>query len=207
MKRPWMNRHVTDKFVKRSLDEKTRSRAFYKLDEINSKFRLIKPRNSIVLDLGAAPGGWSMAVSRHCKSGVLISVDLNRMEPISSTPEFECHFLQGDFTKQVVQNEIVNLIPPGKRADVILSDILHNVTGDKSRDHHISINLLNSVFSFAQAYLRPGGNLVGKFLNGADTQEAVMDEWNKSFSNVTLVKPKASRPESREIYVVGVGKL
>lgn len=212
----WLQRHVNDPYVKMAEKDNNRSRAAYKLQDIQDKHKLIKA-NDFVIDLGAAPGGWSVIVSNMLKfstgHGLLVSIDLLPMEPIPTEPEDSkyVHFIQGNFNS-VGARQSIDTIAAGhpahanKQADVILSDMLQNTTGHATTDHLKSMNLCYAVLEFSQEYLKPGGNLLCKYFQGSDDRE-LLDEAKKMFKSTKLVKPKSSRSESREMYLLAMNKF
>lgn len=215
----WLQRHVNDPFVKMAEKDNNRSRAAYKLQDVQDKHRIIKA-NDFVIDLGAAPGGWSVVASKILNlsngSGLLISIDLLPMELIPTEPEEfkSVHFIQGNFNsvsvRQTISRIAVGSHPAdnvsSRKADVILSDMLQNTTGHATTDHLKSMNLCYSVLEFSHEYLKPGGNLLCKFFQGSDDRE-LLDEAKKIFKTTKLVKPKSSRSESREMYLLAMNKL
>jgi len=187
----WLERQLNDPFVHKAKAEGYRSRAAYKLMEIQEKYRLIK-KNMIVVDLGAAPGGWSqIALEALRDSGKVYAIDLLEMPPIHGV-----EFFQGDF------NDIADKID-GK-VDVILSDMAASACGIKSIDHLRLMTMLEEVFEFAKSHLKNDGCLVAKVLRGG-TESKLLAELKKAFKKVTHFKPKSSRAESSEIYVVAQG--
>lgn len=197
----WMNRHVKDAFVQRAVKENLRSRSAYKLEEMQEKHKLIRP-GDVVVDLGAAPGGWSLVATRSLRpaqGGRLISLDLLPMEAVPNA-----HILQGDFTTQEVQSQLLSLVE-GRKVDVVLSDMLGNATGHSSTDHFRSMDLVRSVIHFAQGVLSPSqGVVLCKYLRGED-EKALMEECKAVFKTVKVVKPAASRSESTEAYLLAKG--
>ena len=204
-----MRRHVKDPFTKLAKQDNTRSRAYYKFEEIVERFKLF-PRTldaQRVVDLGSAPGGWSVCAAEKLASkngGLLVSVDLLPMEPVPlKSPSIEAHFIQGDFTHHDIQREI-EMILKGERANLIISDMLHNTTGNRSRDHDISTGIVDTVLQFATRHLAEGGTVVAKLLDGNSTKALVKDT-SELFTKVKLFKPKASRKESAEMFLICTG--
>ncbi len=207
---PWMRRHLKDQFVNSAKKDGLRSRSAYKLEEVQSKLTFIKSHHAVV-DLGAAPGGWSVAAASYLgDGGRLIAVDLLSMDPID-----KCLFIQGDFTSEPVQAELRKLLITaaegeggGGGVDVVLSDMLHNTTGHKQTDHFRSMNLAHAALDFAQAHVKlgNGSSFFAKFLRGADDQ-AFLAEVRAVFSEVKVLKPAASRKESNEAYVFARGRV
>lgn len=210
----WMQRHKHDPYVRMAEKDNNRSRAAYKLQELQDKFKIIRPTD-FVIDLGAAPGGWSMIASGildFAGKGKIISIDLLDMEPIPTNAlnNSGAHFIQGDFNDPKVR-ELVNALSTmngdGRRqANVVLSDMLQNTTGHASTDHLKSMNICYNVLEFTQEYLCPGGHLLCKFFQGSDDKQLLADA-KTQFRTTRLVKPKSSRPESREMYLLALNKL
>jgi 23S rRNA (uridine2552-2'-O)-methyltransferase len=198
----WMDRHTNDPYVKKATAENLRARSAFKLTEIQDKKKIIKP-NSFVLDLGAAPGSWSVAVSKiidPAAGGLLCSVDLLNMEPVPL-----CTFIQGDFLTKEVQDKVL-AIGLGRKPDVILSDMLCNRTGHKGTDMARSEELYFTVFEYCMDHLRDGGNMLVKILRSGNDEE-IMRETKKIFRQVSFMKPLASRNSSSEIYVMALNKF
>ena len=182
-----MQRHVTDHYVRKARKEGYRSRAAYKLLEIDQKHSLFKP-GMTVLDLGAAPGGWSQVAAQKVKpGGKVIAIDLL---PIAPIPGVEVR--KGDFRAQ-----LGDLAP----ADIVLSDLSPNLSGIRDADQARSLELVIAAIEACRALLKPGGTFVTKAFHGGAYDDAVA-ELKKAFSNVKVAKPAASRGESRETYLV-----
>jgi 23S rRNA (uridine2552-2'-O)-methyltransferase len=194
----WMQRHVSDPFVKRAQKEGMRSRAAYKLEELDQIDRLLRPGMTVV-DLGAAPGGWSQyAVRRLGGRGRVLAVDILPMEALAGVD-----FVLGDFTEQPVLDSVKEKLA-GICADLVISDMAPNITGVASRDQAQAIYLAELALQFAAESLKPGGNLVVKTFQGEGFNE--FHRMMKSrFTKLLTRKPKASRAESREIYLLGKG--
>lgn len=187
----WLERQLNDPFVHKARQEGYRSRAAFKMLEIQKKYRLLKPGMTIV-DLGAAPGGWSQVAATILREkGRIVAIDLLAMDPLPGV-----EFYQGDF------NEIDQYVE-GK-VDLILSDMAPSSCGIKSVDHDRIMGMLEEVYSFAVERLSPGGALVAKVLRGG-TEAQLLSEMRKSFSKVGHFKPDSSRSESTEIYVIAEG--
>ncbi len=187
----WLERQLNDPFVHKAKVEGYRSRAAYKLQEIQEKYHLIQ-KGMIVIDLGAAPGGWCQILSGILKgTGHIYAVDLLGMDPVPDVT-----FVQGDF------NDIKEKIKD--KVDVILSDMAPSACGVKSVDHLRLMGMLEEVFDFAKIFLKPGGALVAKVLRGG-TEGKLLAELKKAFRKVTHFKPDSSRSESAEIYVLAQG--
>jgi len=210
----WLARHVNDPYVKLAERDNHRSRAAYKLQDIQEKHKIIKS-GDFVIDLGAAPGGWSVMVSKILnfnKGGLLASIDLLDMEPIPTDAEANegAYFIRGNFNSSVVRDELRKIarLSSGeiRQADVVLSDMLMNTTGHASTDHLKSMNICYDVLEYCKEYLRPGGHLLCKYFQGSDEKELLADA-KLQFKTTKLVKPKSSRSESREMYLICVNKL
>ena len=194
----WLQRHFKDPYVKQAQREGARSRAVYKLTEIDQRDKLLKPGMTVV-DLGAAPGGWSeYAVKRIAPGGRLIALDILPMEPIAGV-----EFLQGDFTESPVLDSLLGRVA-GARVDLVMSDMAPNISGIVSADQARSIYLAELALELAAKTLRPGGTLLVKVFQGAGFK-ALHQALLKSFTSVTTRKPKASRAESREMYLLAKG--
>ncbi|MCC5885521.1 MAG: RlmE family RNA methyltransferase [Gammaproteobacteria bacterium] len=194
-KRTWMNRHVNDPWVQRSQKDGYRSRASYKLLELDDRHRLLKP-GGVVVDLGAAPGGWSqVAAERVGSGGRVVALDLLPMEPLSGVL-----VIQADFEEEAGLEALLAALPDG-RADLVLSDLSPNISGVRVADQARSMGLAELALELAQQVLRPGGNLVVKLFHGAG-----FDTWVATarplFGALRIRKPEASRAESREVYAV-----
>ncbi|MGI9292158.1 MAG: 23S rRNA (uridine(2552)-2'-O)-methyltransferase RlmE [Gammaproteobacteria bacterium] len=194
----WKKRQSSDPYVKRAQDEGWRSRAVFKLEELDQKYKLFKG-NSIVMDLGAAPGGWSQYAARKVlPRGRVIALDILEMEPLEGV-----EFLQGDFTQDdALQNLLDTLGEDG--ADLVLSDMSPNITGMRSVDQPRSMYLVELAFDLATRVLASGGSFVAKVFMGEGFDE-ILAECRKRFKTVRIRKPAASRQESRETYIVATG--
>ncbi|AYQ57182.1 23S rRNA (uridine(2552)-2'-O)-methyltransferase (EC [Bathymodiolus thermophilus thioautotrophic gill symbiont] len=191
----WMNEHLNDEYVKRSQKEGYRSRAVYKLTEIVEKYRFIK-RGDTVLDLGAAPGGWSqVAIKMVGKSGQVIASDILDIEPIENVD-----FLCGDFTELEVYEALLALTQ-GKKVDVVLSDMAPNMSGQLSVDIPKSLYLCELALDMAIKTLTPNGYFFIKVFQGAGF-DAYVKACRMAFSKVVIRKPKASRARSKEVYLL-----
>lgn len=194
----WLKEHFDDTWVKKSQADGYRSRASYKLIELDDKDRLFKP-GQVVVDLGAAPGGWSqVAVERVGDKGVVIASDILAMNPIAGVD-----FVQGDFTEQAVFDELLKLLGD-RRADVVISDMAPNMSGMAAVDIPKAMGLVELALDMAQQVLRPGGVFVAKVFQG-EGFDALVAQMRGSFSSVVSRKPDSSRARSREIYQVCKG--
>lgn len=191
----WRRRQEKDPYVERAVKEGWRSRAVFKLRQIQAKEHFLKPGMRCV-DLGASPGGWSQYAARIVgPRGRVWAVDLLAM---GSLPGVE--FLQGDFTQPETVRALRELMG-GEQADLVMSDMAPNISGNRAIDQPRSIGLAEQALEFAAEVLRPGGGLLIKLFQGEGFPEYVKRVRNE-FGVVRLVKPKASRPESREIYLL-----
>jgi len=195
----WMNRHVADNFVKKAQVDGYRSRAAYKLLELDEKDKLFKP-GMCVVDLGAAPGGWCQVASRMVgDNGRIIALDLLPMDSFA-----QVEFIQGDFTEDDVYNQLMATLN-GQPVDLVICDIAPNISGVRLVDQSKAMHLTELALDFALQVLKPGGNFAVKVFEGEG-----LDEFRKTvrqgFNKVLNRKPKASRVESRELYIVGKDK-
>lgn len=194
----WLKEHFDDVWVKKSREDGYRSRASYKLIELDEKDRLFRP-GQIVVDLGAAPGGWSqVAVERVGDKGVVIASDILEMSPLAGV-----EFVQGDFTEQSVLDKLLELMGD-RRADVVISDMAPNMSGMAAVDIPNAMGLVELALDMAQQVLKPGGVFVAKVFQG-EGFDNLLAEMRKSFATVVSRKPDSSRARSREIYQVCKG--
>ena len=191
----WINEHLNDEYVKKSQKEGYRSRAVYKLSEVIDKDKFIR-NGDFVLDLGAAPGGWSQLVQKIVgSSGKVIANDILAMDPINGV-----NFLCGDFTDNSVYEGLMNLTE-GRKVDVVLSDMAPNMSGQLSVDLPKSMYLCELAMDMAIKTLSNNGYFFVKVFQGAGFDEFVKS-CRSSFVNVTIRKPKASRSRSKEVYIL-----
>lgn len=191
----WMQRHVNDEYVKRSQKEGFRSRAAYKLLELQEKDRFLKP-GQVVVDLGAAPGGWlQVASSLVGEKGLVIGLDLLEIEPMAGV-----ELIQGDFREDVVLEKLDNALQR-RPVDLVISDMAPNITGMSAVDQPRAMYLCELALDFCRQALKPGGGMVIKVFQG-EGFDAFLREVRQSFGRVVTRKPKASRPKSREVYLV-----
>lgn len=188
----WLQRQLNDKYVICARNEGYRSRAAFKIIEIQRKYSIIK-ENSIVLDLGSTPGGWSQIVAPLCKH--VIAVDLLEMQPLPNVD-----FIRGDFQSDEILNKIRKLLN-GRSIDVIISDMAPSTCGIPKIDHLRIVNLLEQVFTFSKQILSIGGALVAKTFQGGGSN-MLLKQLKASFRKVSNFKPNASRKESAEMYVI-----
>ena len=191
----WLRRHVDDPYVQRSKREGYRSRAAYKLLEIDERDKLLKP-GMVVVDLGAAPGGWCQVLGKLAgPQGLVVAIDLLAMPPVTGVT-----FIQGDFTQTRGLLALAEALG-GKKADLILSDMSPNLTGIPFTDQARSMALAELALDFALAHLKPGGAFLVKVFQGDGYQEFVKLV-KQRFEKVVVRKPNASRDESAEQYLL-----
>lgn len=194
----WMRMHVTDPYVRQAQKEGYRSRAVYKLAEIAEKDRLLRP-GLVVVDLGAAPGGWSQWLAKQVgAAGRVIAIDCLPMEAIT-----QVEFIQGDFTSDEGLQSLQKMLR-GARVDLVLSDMAPNISGVDSVDQARCAHLAELAMEFAKIHLKPGGAFLVKVFQG-EHFESVRRQMMASFKSAGVRKPKASRAESKETYLVGRG--
>jgi 23S rRNA (uridine2552-2'-O)-methyltransferase len=194
----WLQRHVSDPFVKKAQLEGYRSRSAYKLIELHEKDRLMRPGMRI-MDLGSAPGGWSQVAGKLVGAkGRVLATDILAMEPIKNVD-----FIQGDFTDEAVVTQLLEWLGGGK-FDLIVSDIAPNITGIDSADQASSMYFLELALDTVRQTLKPGATFVAKMFQGSGSDQ-YLKELRTSFEKVLIRKPAASRAESREVYIVAKG--
>ena len=194
----WLQEHVNDPYVKQAQKDGYRSRSSYKLIELNQKDRLIRP-GMLVMDLGSAPGGWSqVAAALVGDKGRVLATDILPMDPLGNVD-----FIQGDFREEAVLNQILEHLH-GQKPDLVLSDMLPNISGISSADQAGAIYLLELALDMVRRVLKPGGSFVAKLFQGAGS-DAYLKELRTAFEKVSIRKPAASRSRSREVYVVAKG--
>lgn len=194
----WKQRQFSDPYVQKAQKEGWRSRAVYKLEEIDKKQRVLR-KGSIVIDLGAAPGGWSQyAAQKVLPGGRVLALDLLEMEPLEGV-----HFIQGDFTEDVALQKLVQELGESK-ADLVMSDMAPNITGMRSVDQPRSMYLAELALDMAVKNLKSGGTFVTKVFMGEGFDELVKT-CREHFDTVRVHKPAASRSESRETYIAARG--
>ncbi|MCW8876297.1 MAG: 23S rRNA (uridine(2552)-2'-O)-methyltransferase RlmE [Kangiellaceae bacterium] len=194
----WLKEHFDDHYVKRSQEEGVRSRAVYKLEELDQKDKLLKNGITMV-DLGAAPGGWSeYAAKRVGPKGKIIATDILPMDYLDGV-----QFIQGDFREDAVLEELL-VAMDNQRADLVISDMAPNISGVDAIDQPASMYLVELALDLARQILKPGGRFVVKVFQGEGFDQYKKDVAT-SFKVVKVRKPKASRPRSREVYVYGEG--
>jgi 23S rRNA (uridine2552-2'-O)-methyltransferase len=197
--RRWLTRHFNDPYVQKAQREGYRSRAAFKLLEIQAKDRLIHP-GSRVVDLGAAPGGWTqVAVQLSGEQGFVVAMDILPMDSLAGA-----EILQGDFREEAVLEQLRHSLA-GRQIDLVISDMSPNVTGMTAVDQPRAIYLCELALEFALEALRPGGDFLIKVFQG-EGFEPFLKAMRASFTKVVTRKPEASRANSREVYLLGRGR-
>ncbi len=195
----WLAEHFSDEYVKQAQALGYRSRAVFKLQELDDRDHFLKP-GLVVVDLGAAPGGWSQYASKKIgKKGVIIALDLLPIEPLEGVT-----FLQGDFREET-QLEALMAALAGRPVDLILSDMAPNMSGNKIVDQSRGMYLAELALEMARDILKPGGTFVTKLFQGPDV-DTYLASAKSLFGKVSFRKPKASRSRSPEVYLVATGK-
>ena len=195
----WLKKHFDDEFVKRAQREGWRSRAVYKLEEIDQKYRLIRPGMTVV-DLGAAPGGWSQYAEKVLAGkGRIIALDILEMDPLPGV-----EFIQGDFTEDEPLDLLMKNLD-GSKVDLVLSDMAPNISGMQAVDQPRGIYLVELAIDFAAKVLGNNGNLLFKAFQGEGFEDIVR-ALRGQYRKVLIRKPRASRPRSREVYVLAQGR-
>src|SRR5882757_6019165 len=194
----WLNEHVNDPYVKQAQKDGYRSRSSYKLIQLNEKDRLIRP-GMLVVDLGSAPGGWSQVAGRLVgQQGRVLATDILSMDPLKNVD-----FIQGDFTEESVLNQILERLG-GRKPQLVICDMAPNITGIDSADQASSMYLVELALDFVRRALEPKGDFVTKVFQGAGS-DAYLKDVRSSFEKVLVRKPAASRPRSREVFLVAKG--
>ncbi len=191
----WLTRQLNDPYVTAAKQQGWRSRAAFKLVELNDRFKLIRP-GAVVVDLGAAPGGWTQVAVRFGAAQV-VAIDLLAMDPVPGAI-----VLQGDFSEDGADTRLIEAL--GRRADLVLSDMAPNTTGHAATDHLRIMALAEQALAFALAILNPGGGFVAKVFQGG-SERAMLEPLKRHFTQVRHAKPPASRKGSSELYVVATG--
>lgn len=196
----WLQRQLNDPYVAKARRLGLRSRAAFKLSEIDDKYGFLRP-GARVVDLGAAPGGWAQVAAQRIRAdqgeGRVVAIDLLPMDPIPDVDVIQLDFLCEDAPERLKQKL-------GGKADVVLSDMAPNTTGHRRTDHLRIVALVEAALAFAGEVLAPGGTFVAKVWRGG-SEAGLLADMKRNFANVRHVKPKASRPESPEVYVVATG--
>jgi 23S rRNA (uridine2552-2'-O)-methyltransferase len=193
----WLERQLNDPYVARAKREGYRSRAAFKLLEIDEKYKILKPGQKIV-DLGAAPGGWSQIAAKVAgPKGKVVGIDLLPIDPMAGV-----EFIQLDFLDESAPGKLIEML--GGPADIVMSDMAANTTGHKKTDHLRIIGLAEAAIYFAREILAPGGAFVAKVFQGG-TENQLLADLKRDFAVVRHVKPAASRADSAELYVLATG--
>jgi 23S rRNA (uridine2552-2'-O)-methyltransferase len=195
----WLKEHVADSYVQRAHKEGFRSRAFFKLEELDVAERLLRP-GMVVVDLGAAPGGWSQYSAKVLNGkGFIVAMDLLPMDPIPGV-----EFIQGDFREPGPLGELHTLLA-GRQVDLVMSDMAPNMSGIDAVDQPRALYLAELALEFAREVLRPGGALLVKMFQGAGFDEYLRTV-RREFAKVRMKKPPASRARSAEMYLLATGR-
>lgn len=194
----WLQEHFNDVYVKKAQAEGYRSRAVYKLKEVDEKEHLLKPGMTVV-DLGAAPGGWTQYVTQRLQGhGRVLALDIL---PMDSLPDVD--FVLGDFREDAVMQQLVDLIPE-RSVDLLLSDMAPNMSGTTAIDIPRAMYLVELAFDFADKMLKPGGSMLIKIFHGSGFDD-IVKQAKASFDRVVIRKPAASRARSKETYLLAKG--
>ena len=193
----WLERQINDPYVALAKQKGYRSRASFKILEIDEKFKIFKKGNK-VLDLGSAPGGWSQVISKKVGKDNILAVDILSMQPLSGVK-----FIQQDFLAPEAEKIIMDEIG-GEKYDVVMSDMAANTTGNKDIDHIRTSALVEEAFNFSLKVLKENGTFIAKVFQGG-TEPKLFSEMKQNFKNVKHFKPNSSRKESVEMYVIAQG--
>ena len=197
--RRWLKEHFDDEYVQRARQEGWRSRAVYKLEELDRKYRILRPGMTVV-DLGAAPGGWSQYAARALRGkGRVIALDILPMDPLEAV-----EFLQGDFREEEVLAHFEALLD-GTPVDLVMSDMAPNIAGMEAIDQPRAMYLVELAADFARSHLRSGGSFLAKVFQGEGFDE-LLRTLRGEYGRVVARKPRASRPRSREVYLLATGR-
>lgn len=214
----WINRQINDKFTKDSKSSNYRSRAAFKLIELDKKFNLFNKGTNNIIDLGFAPGAWSQVALERCKAVGLENPNIIGIDLINCSPPSGVHFVQGDVFKKETQDIIRNHFNAGIKQDVteevvegrvnlpvdlILSDMMANTSGVKNSDHYASMDLCTEALRLSIQLLKPKGSLVMKFYTGKE-ENLLKEELDNLFTKVYRYKPSACRKELKEMYFIGM---
>ncbi|MCB1554184.1 MAG: 23S rRNA (uridine(2552)-2'-O)-methyltransferase RlmE [Xanthomonadales bacterium] len=195
----WLREHFSDPFVKKAQAEGMRSRAAYKLEELIERDKLLKPGMTIV-DLGAAPGGWSQVVAQRMGGkGRIVALDILEMPPMAGVS-----FIHGDFREDAAVSQLEAALE-GAPVDLVMSDMAPNMTGVEAVDQARAMYLVELARDFADAHLKPGGAFLTKMFQGVGSDAYLLD-LRKRYAKVQVRKPSASRKRSSEVYVLATGK-
>ncbi len=199
----WLQRQLNDPYVLQAQQDGLRSRAAYKIAEIQNKYKIFK-QGMKVIDLGAAPGSWCQIIAQYLKLGKknnaqLIALDLLEIEALAGV-----EFIQGDFHDADIKKQLVDTLE-GNLADVVVSDMAANTTGHAQTDHIRTTDLATQAYLFAIEHLKPGGHFISKIFRGGAESELLLPI-KKNFKTVKHFKPESSRKESTEIYLIAMDK-
>jgi len=195
----WLQEHFDDPYVLQAQKDGWRSRAIYKLKEIDEKDHVLRP-GMLVIDLGAAPGGWSQyAASKIGSKGEVLALDILPVEAYAGVK-----YLQGDFTQDTVFEALIELIDQ-REVDLVMSDMAPNFSGNKAIDIPRSMHLVELTLDLANRVLKPGGNVLIKIFQG-EGYESLLSQMRQGYNKVVTRKPQASRARSNEIYLIGLAK-
>ena len=189
----WISRQRRDIYVRKSKQEGFRSRAVYKLQEINDKYKVLKNGFSVI-DLGAAPGGWSQFVIEKYKNCKLLSIDLEKMDSIGNSYQ-----IVGDFNKQSSKEKIINYFKD--KVDLVMSDMAVNTTGNKNLDSVVTGELCLEALRFAKDQLKQNGFFISKMFMGSTFKE-IVGEAKSTFKEINIYKPPSSRKDSKESFII-----
>jgi len=197
----WLERQLNDPYVAEAKRQGYRSRAAFKLTEIDDKYHFLKP-GARVIDLGAAPGGWSQVAARRVLAeegkGKIVAIDMHGMDPLPSVEILHKDFLDDDAPA------LLTAMLSGAKADIVLSDMAPHATGHRQTDHLQIMALAEAAYDFAKGILKPGGTFLAKVLRGG-TESELLKLMKQDFAQVRHVKPKASREDSAELFVLATG--
>lgn len=203
----WLLRQINDPFVEKARLEGFRCRAAFKIIEIDEKFKIFK-KNNFIIDLGCAPGGWSQYAVKKVGDNNVLGIDLLEIDPIIGVKFIQLDFL-AENSHEIILAEMANMklrirnSKSTKFADIVLSDMASNTTGDKKTDHTRIIALLEESLVLAEKILAQGGSFVGKIFQGGSSDE-IVKKLQKNFKIVKYFKPKSSRQDSAETYLVAI---
>ena len=189
----WINRQRRDIYVRKSKQEGFRSRAVYKLQEINDRYKVLK-NGLLIIDLGAAPGGWSQFVIEKYRNCKLLSIDLKEMEPIGNSKQ-----IVGDFNEENFKKKIINYFK--EKVDLVMSDMAVNTTGNKNLDSIVTADLCLEALRFAKDQLKDNGSFISKIFMGS-TFSDIVGEAKLTFKETNIYKPPSSRKESKESFII-----
>jgi 23S rRNA (uridine2552-2'-O)-methyltransferase len=199
----WLLRQINDPFVEKARIEGWRSRAAFKIIEVDEKFKIFK-KGKVVVDLGAAPGGWSQYAVTKVGDGNVVALDLLEIEALPGVKFFQADFMTEEAPQRV--RDLLKTIPHNKNGlcDVVLSDMAANTTGDHTTDHMRIIALLEESLNLSEQILKNGGSFVGKIFQGGSSNE-ILKKLRQNFTTVKYFKPDSSRKDSSETYLVALG--